>query len=175
MSALSTHHNRTKREKKQRRTRKQERTWTSDKSSKEARTSHLTKQRSIPSDKGNGSTQSTKTQAWLLKDRGSARHSHARSGRKNRNSMHFPLTSATLTTCMHSQSPVHNKFLEKSNNFPLVRSLTSPPCWHVHTSSLKRPKAPPEAETPPEQMLCNECNAGGVSESIQEYKDMSHN
>src|SRR6185437_12149053 len=33
-------------------------------------------------------------------------------------------------------------------------------------------QAPPEAETPPEQMLCNECNASGVSESIQGYKDM---
>ena len=35
-------------------------------------------------------------------------------------------------------------------------------------------QAPPEAETPPEQMLCNECNTGGVSESIQGYKDMSN-
>ena len=46
-------------------------------------------------------------------------------------------------------------------------SQNSPPCWHMHTSSLNKPKTPPEAETPPEQMLCNECNAGGVSESIQ--------
>ena len=53
-------------------------------------------------------------------------------------------------------------------------SQNSLPCWHMHTSSLKRPKAPPKAETPPEQMLCNECNAGGVSESIQGYKDMSN-
>ena len=44
----------------------------------------------------------------------------------------------------------------------------------MHTSSLKRPKAHPEAETPPEQMLCNECNAEGVSESIQGYNDMSN-
>jgi len=44
----------------------------------------------------------------------------------------------------------------------------------MHTSSLKRPKAPSEAETLPEQMLCNECNAGGVSESIQGYKDMNN-
>ena len=55
---------------------------------------------------------------------------------------------------------------------PLVRSLlspkTSPPCWHMHTSSLNRPKAPPE------QMPCHECNAGGVSESIQGYNDMSN-
>ena len=43
----------------------------------------------------------------------------------------------------------------------------------MHTSRLNRPKAPPETETPPENMLCNECNAGGVSESIQGYKDMS--
>ena len=53
-------------------------------------------------------------------------------------------------------------------------SQNSPSCWHMHTSSLKRPKAPPETETPPEQMLCNECNAGGVSESIQGYKDMNN-
>ena len=53
-------------------------------------------------------------------------------------------------------------------------SQNSPPCWQMHISSLKRPKAPPEAETPPEQMLCHECNAGGVSESIQGYKDMSN-
>ena len=47
-------------------------------------------------------------------------------------------------------------------------SQNSPPCWHMHTSRLQRPKAPPE------WMLCNECNAGGVSESIQGYKDMSN-
>ena len=42
----------------------------------------------------------------------------------------------------------------------------------MHTSRL-RPKAPTETETPPEHMLCNECNAGGVSKNIQGYKDMS--
>ena len=92
--------------------------------------------------------------------------------------MHFPLTRATLTTCMHSQSPMHNKFFGSLKNqtfFPLVRSQNSPPCWHMHTSRLNRPKAPPEIETPPEHMLCDECNAGGVSESIQGYKDMSNN
>ena len=57
-------------------------------------------------------------------------------------------------------------------------SITSPKilplvgtCTH---QASKRPKAPPEAETPPEQMPCHECNAGGVSESIQGYKDMSN-
>ena len=54
-------------------------------------------------------------------------------------------------------SPLFDHF---SQNFP--------PCWHMHTSSLKRPKAPPE------QMLCNECNVGGVSESIQGYNDMGN-
>ena len=140
--------------------------------SKEARTSHLIKQRSIPSDKGNGSTQSIKHRHDSSKTEAGPDtvmpEAKGKPGAKqSRNSMHFPLTSATLTTCMHSQTPVHNKFLEKSNNFPLVRSLTSPPCWHMHTSRL-RPKAPPETETPPEHMLCNECNAGDVSESIQE-------
>ena len=77
---------------------------------------------------------------------------------------------------MHSQSPVHNKFFNNQTSLLLFDhfSQNSPPCWHMHTSSLKRPKAPPEAETPPEQMLWNECNAGGVSESIQGYKDMSN-
>ena len=92
--------------------------------------------------------------------------------------MHFPLTRATLTTWMHSQSPVHNKFLvlSKIKQFsPLFNHKTSPPCWYMHTSRLNRPKAPPETETPPEHMLCNECNAGGVSESIQGYNDMSNN
>ena len=77
---------------------------------------------------------------------------------------------------MHSQSPVHNKFFKNQASLPLVRSLLSkfsPLLAHAHIKS-KRPKAPPEAETPPEQMLCNECNAGGVSESIQGYKDMSN-
>ena len=89
----------------------------------------------------------------------------------------FSLSKCNSPKMMHSQSPVHNKFFKNQTSLPLVRSLlskNSPPCWHMHTSSLKRPKAPPEAETPPEQMLCNECNAGGVSESIQGYKDMSN-
>ena len=91
--------------------------------------------------------------------------------------MHFPLTRATLTPCMHSQNPVHNKFLDlsKIKQFsPCSITKTSPPCWHMHTSRLKGPNAPPETETTPDNMLCNECNAGGVSESIQGYKDMSN-
>ena len=43
----------------------------------------------------------------------------------------------------------------------------------MHTSRL-RPKTPPETETPPEHMLCNECNVEGVSDSIQGYNDMSN-
>ena len=73
--------------------------------------------------------------------------------------------------------PCAQQVFQKSNKSPPC-SITSPKilplvgtCTH---QAKKRPKAPPEAETPPEQMLCNECNAGGVSESIQEYKDMSN-
>ena len=58
-------------------------------------------------------------------------------------------------------------------------SITSPKilplvgtCTHQGYKDLE---LPPEAETPPKQMLCNECNAGGVSESIQGYNDMSNN
>ena len=127
----------------------------------------------------------SKAKTWLLKDRGNARRSHAGSGRKelrsqkqNRHSpsIAFPSHKCSSPKMMHSQSPVHNKFFKNQTSHPLVRSLlpNSPPCWHMHTSSLKRSKAPPEAETPPEQMLCNECNARGVSESIQGYNDMSN-
>ena len=79
--------------------------------------------------------------------------------------------------------PCAQQVFQKSNKSPPCSitsplfdhfSQNSPPCWHMHTSRLQRPKAPPEAETPPERMVCNECNAGGVSESIQGYKDMSN-
>ena len=64
--------------------------------------------------------------------------------------------------------------LKNQTILPLVRSLNfSPLLAHAYIKS-KRPKAPPEAETPPEQMLCKECDVGGVSESIQGYKDMSN-
>ena len=65
--------------------------------------------------------------------------------------------------------------IKQVSHCSITSPKNSPPCWHMHTSSLKRPKAPPEAKTPPEQMLCNECDVGGVSESIQGYNDMSNN
>ena len=71
---------------------------------------------------------------------------------------------------MHFQIPVH-KFFKNLTSLPLVRSLLPKILPLVGTCTHQ---APPEAETPPEQMLCNECNAGGVSESIQGYKDMSN-
>ena len=74
-------------------------------------------------------------------------------------------------------SLVRSLLFKNQTSLPLVRSLLPKilplvgTCTHL---SLNKPKAPPVAETPPEQMLCNECNAGGVSESIQGYKDMSN-
>ena len=35
----------------------------------------------------------------------------------------FPLTNATLSTMMHPQSPVHNKFFKNQTSITLVRSL----------------------------------------------------
>ena len=72
---------------------------------------------------------------------------------------------------MHSQTPVYNKFFKKSNKSPPC-SITSPKILPLVGTCTHQ--APPEAETPPEQMLCNECNARGVSESIQGYNDMSN-
>ena len=61
--------------------------------------------------------------------------------------------------------------LKNQTILPLVRSLNfSPLLAHAHIKA----KTPPETETPPEHMLCDECNAGGVSESIQGYKDMNN-
>ena len=90
----------------------------------------------------------------------------------------FSLSQVQLFQNDALSKPCAQQVFQKSNKSPPC-SITSPkknspPCWHMHTSSLKRPKAPPEAETPPEQMLCIECNAGGVSDSIQGYKDMSN-
>ena len=105
--------------------------------------------------------------AVMLKAEG--KRGKLRSQKQSRHSS--SLSQMQLSQMMHSQSPVHNK------SPPLFDHISQkfPPRWHMHTSSLNRPKAPPEADTPPEQMLCNECNAGGVSESIQGYKDMSNN
>ena len=64
-------------------------------------------------------------------------------------------------------SPI--KVFQESNKSPpcSITSLKILPLVGTCTHQVKkRPK------TPPEQMLCNECNAGGVSESIQGYKDM---
>ena len=126
----------------------------------------------------------SKSKTWLLKDRGKAQHSHAGSGGKTRSQTKQKLTkqSFSLLPVQLSQHECTLKAL-CATSFSKIKQISplfdhfyqnSPPCWHMHTSSLKRPKAPPEAETPPEQMLCNECNAGGVSESIQGYKDMSN-
>ena len=90
----------------------------------------------------------------------------------------FSLSQVQLSQNDALSKPCAQQVFQKSNKqvSPLFDhfSQNSPPCWHMHTSSLKRPKAPPKAKTPPEQMLCHECNAGGVSESIQGYKDMSN-
>ena len=145
----------------------------------------------------------SKAKTWLLKDRDNARRSHVESGektrsqpkhdssktevmldpvmlkaerkpganqRRNSQTKVFPSHRCNSPKMMHSQS--FSKIKQVSPLFDHF-SQNSPPYWHMHTSSLKRPKAPPEAETPPESMLCNECNAGDVSESIHGYKDMS--
>ena len=113
--------------------------------------------------------------AVMLEEKGKRGNPEPKQSRNSQTKV-FPSHKCNSPKMMHSQSPVHNKFFKNQTSLPLVDhfSQNSPPCWHMHTSSLKRPKAPPETETPPEQMLCNECNAGGVSESIQGYKDMSH-
>ena len=115
-----------------------------------------------------------------LKDRDNAQRSHARSRGKTRKP--GATTKAEISPEMHF--PSHVQFSQndalskpKSNKSPpcsITSPKNSPPCWHMHTSSLNKPKAPPEAETPPEQMLCNECNAGGVSEISQGYNDLSN-
>ena len=88
----------------------------------------------------------------------------------------FSLSQVQLSQDDALSRPCAQQVFQKSNKSPpcSITSQNSPPCWHMHTSSLKRPKAPPEAETPPEQMLCNECNARSISESIHGYNDMGN-
>src|SRR6185295_1980651 len=65
----------------------------------------------------------------------------------------FSLSQVQLSQNDALSKPVHNKFFKKIKQVsPLFDhfSQNSPPCWDMHTSSLKRPKAPPEAETSPE-------------------------
>ena len=106
----------------------------------------------------------SKAKTWLLKDRGNARRSHTRSRGKTRKpgaktkaeipqAKFFPL-SHKCTTSFSKIKQVPPLFHHFSQN--------SPPCWHMHTSSLKKPKAPPKAETPPwtdamQWMQCRRC------------------
>ena len=119
--------------------------------------------------KHNSSKTEVTLDAVMLKEEG--KRGKLKSQKQSRHSLSKAFSSHKCNSpkMMHSQSPVHNKFFKNQTSLPLVRSLlssfskikqvsplfdhfsqNSPPCWHMHTSSLKRPKAPPEAETPPE-------------------------
>ena len=99
-----------------------------------------------------------KAKTWLLKDRGNARRSHARSRWKTRKtrsqnqsrnspSKVFPSHKCNSPKMMHShsQSPAHNKFLKNQTSLPLVRSLLSKilplvgTCTHQGYKDLKLP------------------------------------
>ena len=178
MSALSTHHKRTKRSE----TREEQRSTKEKNSSKwrkaqKGKNSHLLKQNRFPKTRATARRNRSKAKTWLLKDRGKARRSHARSGGKARKdqetkqSRHSPCKAFPSHKCnspkmMHSQSPVCNKFKIQqvpplfdhfSQKFlPLVGT-----CTH---------QAYNMAKPPPEIMLCNECRAECVSETFRYTK-----
>ena len=142
MSALSTHHKRTKRSE----TRKEQRSTNKWRKTQKGKNSHLLKQNRSLKTRATARRNRSKAKTWLLKDRDNARRSHARSRGKTRKSgatnkaetppkMHFPnqehkqsrnsssLSQMQLSQMMHSQSPVHNKFFKNQTSLHLVRSL----------------------------------------------------
>ena len=186
MSALSTHHKRTKRsEKKRNKKAKNSSKWHK---TQKGKTSHLLKHRSIPLRQGQRldaidqkpKHDSSKTEVTLDAVMLEVEEKRGKPGARNKaetpQAKLFPLTSATLPKWCTLKALCTTSFSKFKQVSPLFKhfSQNSPPCWHMHTSSLKRPKAPPETETPPEQMLCNECSAGGVNESIHGYMDMNN-
>ena len=157
MSALSTHHKRKQRSDKKRS--KKWRTQASDKKFRNTETVTYSSRDRSPKTRATARRNRSKAKTWLLKDRGNARRSYARSRGKmrktrsqeqSRNSQAklFPLTSATLPKWCnspkmmhsHSQSPVHNKFFKNQTSLPLVRSLLSkfsPLLAHAHIKATK--------------------------------------
>ena len=125
MSALSIHHKPNQERSKNREEQRRSRTRTSDKSSKEARASHLTKQISIPSDKGKGSTQSIKNQNMTpqRQRQGSTQLCQKRKENQELNKTETPCISPShvklsLHVCTLKALCTSFWFSQKSNNSP---------------------------------------------------------
>ena len=128
------------------------RTQASDKKLWKARTVTYSSKDRFPKTRATAQRNRSKAKTWLLKDRGNARRSHARSRGKTRKdqepkqSRHSPCKAFPSHKCnshkmMYSQSPVRNKFFKNQTSPPLFDHFSpknSPPCWHMHTSSLKK-------------------------------------
>ena len=76
----------------------------------------------------------------------------------------FSLSQVQLSQNDALSKPCAQQVFQESNKSPpcsITSPKNSPPCWHMHTSSLKRPKAPPETETP-----LNRCYAMNAMQEV---------
>ena len=172
MSALSTHHKRTKRSDKKK---QKWRTQASDTKLRKAETvTYSSRDRTLRQGQRLDAIDqkpkhdSSKTEVTLDAVMQEVEGKRGKPGAKNKaetpQAKLFPLTSATLPKWCTLKTLCTTSFSKIKQVSPLFDhfSQNSPPCWHMHTSSLKRPKAPPEAETPPwtdamQWMQCRRC------------------
>ena len=132
-------------------TRRKWRTQKSDKKLRKVRTVTYSSKDRFPKTRAMARRNRSKAKIWLLKDRGNARRSHARSRGKARKdqepkqSRHSPLKAFPCHKCnspkmKHSQSRVRNKFFKNQTSLPLVRSLLSKKFSHLLAHAHIKPK-----------------------------------
>ena len=158
MSALSTHHKRTKRSetKEEQRSTKEKNSSKWQKKLRKARAVTYSSKDRSPKTRATARRNRSKAKTWLLKDRGNARRSHVRSRGKtrktrsqeqSRNSPNkvFPSHKCNSPKMMHSQKPCAQQVFQKSNKSPPC-SITSfkilplvGTCTHQAYKDLKLP------------------------------------
>ena len=149
MSALSTHHKRTKRSDKKKQeseelkqvTKSSER---QDQSLTQAKIDSLRQGQRLDAIDQKPKYDSSKTEVKLdaVMQEAEGKRGKIRSQKQSRHSPFkaFPSHKCNSPKMMHSQSPVHNKFFKKQISLPLVRSLLpkfSPLLAHAHIKSKK--------------------------------------
>ena len=128
------------------------RTQASDKKLRKARTVTYSSKDRFPKTRATARRNRSKAKTWLLKDRGNARRSHARSRGKARKdqepkqSRHSPCRAFPSHKCNLPKwctlkalcATSFSKIKQVSPLFDHFSPKNSPPCWHMHTSSLKK-------------------------------------
>jgi hypothetical protein len=169
MSALSTHHKRTKRSDKKKQESEELKQVTKSSESQEqsltqAKIDSLRQGQRLDAIDQNPKHDSSKTEvtldAVMLKAEGKP---GAKQSRNSQNKV-FPSHRCNSPKMMHSQSPVHNKFFKNQTSLPLVRSLLpkfSALLAHAHIKSKKDLKLPLKLKLP-----LNRCYAMNTMQEV---------